>query len=56
MCTVCKVSYCRKDSLTKHMKDRHSNFKTESTIKTELVESETVAQIEAEGKPVSLNF
>ena len=31
------------------MKDRYSNLKTESTIKTELVESETVAQIEAEG-------
>ena len=49
MCTVFKVSYCRKDNLTKHMKDQHSNFKTESTIKTELVGSKTVAQIEAEG-------
>ena len=30
------------------MKYRHSKLMTESTIKTELVESETVAQIEAE--------
>ena len=49
ICTVCKMSYNRKDWLTKHMKYRHSSFKTKSTIKTELVESETVAQIEAQG-------